>query len=58
MPDMFKPTKRDVIEELERELGVRKAIYPDWVRRNRMRQDTADWRITCLEKALELLRGD
>lgn len=37
------------LAEANRELGLRRALYPKWVRENRMRQDKADRCIAAME---------
>lgn len=37
------------LAEANRELGLRRALYPKWVRENRMRQDKADRCIATME---------
>lgn len=62
MSDMFDPPtvddmrREDVIAELERELAVRRDVYPRWIVSKKIDPTTAHWRITALEAAIRLLR--
>jgi hypothetical protein len=49
-------TTKDVIYELEREISVRKRVYPQWKLEGRITADVADHRLTCMERALELIK--
>lgn len=44
------------IKSIEREIGMRKRVYPRWVENNRMSQAKADEEIAAMEAALETLR--
>lgn len=46
----------DIIEELERELAMRRKVYPRWITSGKIDQVTATRRILVLEAALERLR--
>ena len=45
------------LAELERELGVRKNIYPRWVQEGKLKQQQADHRIHVLEDIKEVVRA-
>jgi len=47
----------DLRTEVERELQMRVAVYPKWIERGKIDQNTADWRIKVFDELLELLRG-
>lgn len=49
-------TIQDAIKEIERELSVRRRVYPDWVRMGKIKQAVANDRITALEHAVLLLK--
>ncbi len=44
------------IEELKRELAVRRNVYPAWVRKGRLKPETAAHRVLCIEKTIQLLQ--
>jgi hypothetical protein len=45
------------IAEVERELAMRRAVYPRWVAAGRVKQDAADARVIAMEAVLATLRG-
>lgn len=51
------PTLEDAIAELNRELRLRKALYPKWVKQGKLEKIDADWQIKCLEVAINLLKS-
>lgn len=61
MPDLFSDAKPHVslgaqIAEVERELAMRKAVYPRWVAAGRIKQDAADSRTITMEAVLATLK--
>ena len=47
----------DLIKEAKREAAVRRRVFPDWIRKGKIRKDEADRRIIAMEKiAQELTR--
>lgn len=65
MPDLFgtpptdqRPSRHEVLKELEREIGQRKVVYAGFVRRGSMKQGTMDRRIACIEEAIRLIEGE
>lgn len=44
------------IAEVEREIAMRRRVYPGWVRAGRMDADTADRRIAAMQAVLDTLR--
>lgn len=44
-----------VVRELEREIEVKKSLYPKWVEQKKIDFQTAEHRIKCLEKVLEII---
>lgn len=60
--DLDKPKARSAsleaaIAELERELDVRRRVFPDWVAKGRLDQATADARIASMQDGLASLAG-
>ena len=58
MSDMFPPTRAEVIAELERELKMRKQVFPRWVASKSLTQAEADKRIRLLEAAIVFMQKD
>jgi len=61
MTDLFPETVPDTrltrgVDELRREIAMRKRMYPQWVAKGTLRQSVADTRIADLENLLELIR--
>ena len=46
-------TTTDIIKEIQRELNMRKKVFPTWVLQGRIKQDVADKRIKIMETVLE-----
>jgi hypothetical protein len=44
-----------VLLELNRELDTRKRVYPEWVRKNKIKRDVADHRIKLIEQAIKIV---
>lgn len=57
MTDMFEPTYYEVVACVEREIALRKRVYPRWVAAGRMTQDKADREIQTMEAALRRLQA-
>lgn len=51
-PDLYEQLK-----ELERELEVRKHVYPGWIERGKIKLQTANYRIACLKATIAFLKG-
>jgi hypothetical protein len=49
---MLPPTKKEILAELRRELSMRKALYPKWIKSGRMHPEEAAKRIAALNAAL------
>jgi hypothetical protein len=47
----------DQIAEIERELGMRKRLYPNWIARGTLKQATADHQLRVMEAVLATLKG-
>ena len=55
MSDMFPPTRAEVIAELERELKMRKQVFPRWVASKSLTQAEADKRLRLQEAAIRMM---
>lgn len=51
------PDLHQQIAELERELAMRREVYPGWIELGRIKEATANYRIRCLEAAIEQLKA-
>jgi len=49
-------TIEDQIKAVEREIGMRRRVYPNWVASKRMSQEKADKEIAAMEAVLETLK--
>lgn len=49
-------TIEDQIKAVEREIGMRRRVYPNWVASKRMNQEKADKEIASMEAVLETLK--
>lgn len=49
--------KRMVLQELHRELVMRRNVFPAWVKNGRLTQDQADHRIRCIQEAIKMLEN-
>ncbi len=47
---------RQQIEEVEREIALRKQVYPSWVARGKMRQSIEDFHMGRMEAVLATLQ--
>jgi hypothetical protein len=47
-------TMTDLLNEFERELEVRRRVYPHWVAENKLSAGKAAHRIACMEEAVKL----
>jgi hypothetical protein len=54
--ELFPPNLAEQIACLEREIVLRRRLYPSWVRAHRLSQPKADREIACMEAALASLR--
>ena len=56
--DLFPQDARfaDWIAELERELTMRRRLYPRWVANGKMKQEAADRRIRVMEELLDYMK--
>lgn len=46
-------TTTEIIKEIQRELNMRKRVYPNWILQERIKEDIANKRIKIMEKILE-----
>lgn len=46
-------TTTDIIKEIQRELNMRKRVFPTWVLQGRLKENVADKRIKIMERILE-----
>jgi hypothetical protein len=56
MADLFPITIEDQIASVEREINLRRRVYPRWVSEGKMKQDKADREIAVMEAVLETLK--
>lgn len=49
MDDLFSPTMDEMIAEVDREIELRKRVFPRWVANGQLKRDVADRRIRILE---------
>ena len=54
-PALFPPTVAEQIAELERELALRRRVYPDFIARKRLSARAADLQIARIEAAIDTL---
>lgn len=57
MTDLFPVTLTDQIASVRREITMRRNVYPRWVESGRLKQETADREIACMEAVLKTLEG-
>lgn len=55
MSDLLPITLQEEIAELEREIGLRRRVYPNFVRSGRLKQAKADRQIAVMESAIRRL---
>jgi hypothetical protein len=53
----MKITLQKQIDELKRELGFRKKLYPRWISNKNIREDVAKYQIEALEAAIQSLEA-
>lgn len=49
--------ERMVLDELRRELLMRRNVYPKWIRNGKIDEETATRRIRCMELAIQYIEG-
>lgn len=55
MTGLFPLTAADVLAELDREIAVRRQLFPKWIDQGKMKPDVADHRIACLVEARRII---
>jgi len=45
-----------IVQELERELKMRKKVYPDWIKHGKIKSAVADFRIRCIGTAIDIIK--
>jgi hypothetical protein len=55
MPDMFTPTRAEILAEVARELGMRRNVFPKWIEAGKIKPDVAERRIALLQVAYDFL---
>lgn len=56
MPELFDPTLAEMIQEIEREITMRRAVYPGLIAKQRITQNRADRQILVMQSILDNLR--
>ncbi len=49
-------TGEEILQELQRELNMRIGVYPLWITNGRIKQETAEHRIKCMQEAIRILK--
>lgn len=57
MSDLFPISIEDEIQELEREVSLRKRVYPRWVFQGRISQAKADRQIAVMQSIINRLKA-
>lgn len=52
-----KVSKQEVLDELRREMKKRFDVYPDWIRKGKIRQDVAIKRCAALKLAYQIIKN-
>lgn len=55
--DLIAPTIADQIQEVEREIALRRRVYPLWIQKRRISKEKADRQLAVMEAVLETLRS-
>ncbi len=50
-------TLEEMTDEIKREIGMRKGVYPRWIENGKLRREAADLRVLILE-AVEIFLND
>ena len=58
MAELFPITRGEMLAESEREVALRKRVYPRWVADKKLTQAKADRQIAVMEAVAKLLRED
>ena len=60
MPDLLPERQIDLKQQIDcvaREIHMREKVYPDWIKRGRMKQEQADYQIKAMRAVLATLEG-
>lgn len=55
MSDLFEITRENMLAEVEREIALRRRVYPGWVAKRQLTQERAERQIAVLEAVAALL---
>lgn len=58
MADLLPIRREEVLIEIEREIALRRRVYPRWVDQGKLKLDRAERQIALMEEAARLLRQD
>lgn len=58
MADPLPIRREEVLIEIEREIALRRRVYPRWVDQGKLKLDRAERQIALMEEAVRLLRVD
>lgn len=50
-------TLKQQINCIQREIALREKLYPDWVKQNKLKAETAEYELSCLRAVIETLKG-
>jgi hypothetical protein len=56
MPDLLPVSREEMVSEVQREIALRRRVYPRWVDAGKLKLDRAERQIAVLEAVLEELR--
>ena len=56
MSDLLPPTLSEMLSEVVREIGLRRALYPRFIASRKLTQSKADRQIQVMEAVAEMLR--
>jgi hypothetical protein len=57
MPDLLAPTVDEMITCVEREIAMRRKVYPRWVEQKKLSQERADREIETMEEVSRTLHS-
>lgn len=57
MADLLPIRREEVLIEIEREIALRRRVYPRWVDQGKLKLDRAERQIALMEEAARLLRA-
>ena len=56
MPDLLPVSREEMVSEVQREIALRRRVYPRWVDAGKLKLDRAERQIAVLEAVVEELR--